>query len=149
LIGFSHRVKGPLRGFATVELPCGLRIADVMVFVGPTGAWATLPGKPVLDPDGRHVVIDGKKQWAPLLEWRRGLNSRFSAAVVELVSAEHPGVIEIQPDMLPEDCSDLSSPLPAQAQPRQQRRRRQAKPATTASSDADPNRPFHSDEIPF
>jgi hypothetical protein len=91
LISFKPLIKGALRGFAHIELPIGLRIADCPVLISHGKAWAPPPSKPVLDREGRHVEVNGKKQYAPILEWRdRDLADRFSAAVVELVREAHP-----------------------------------------------------------
>ncbi len=96
LISFRPLVRGSLRGFASVELPIGLVIKDVSVLIGKNGPFAALPSKPVLDREGRHVKSDGTKgQYAAILEWRdRNLSTRFSAAVVELVSAAHPDALD-------------------------------------------------------
>jgi len=95
LLSFKPLVKGSHRGFGHVELPSGLRIADVPVLMSHGKAWATLPSKPVLGADGKHVVAAGKKQYAPVLEWRdRQLTDGFSAAVVELVSASYPDALK-------------------------------------------------------
>ena len=91
LIAFKAVHKNSLRGFASVELPSGLRITDCPVLTSRGKAWATLPSKPVLDRDGKQVEVSGKRQYAALLEWRdRDLADGFSAAVVALVEAEHP-----------------------------------------------------------
>ncbi len=96
LVSFKPLTKGTLRGFATVELPIGLRITDCPVLVGSRGAWACLPSKPILDREGKHVRPDGKKgQYASILEWRdRDLSTRFGQAVVELVRAKHPDLLD-------------------------------------------------------
>ena len=61
-------------------------------------AWATVPSKPVLDRDGKQVEVSGKRQYAPILEWRdRDLADRFSVAVVALVEAEHHEAFEAAP----------------------------------------------------
>jgi hypothetical protein len=60
-----HRVT--LRGFADIELPNGLRIDDIAVHVRDGRIWASLPTRPMLDQDGRHVFSDGKPQYAPIL----------------------------------------------------------------------------------
>lgn len=90
LISWKPLRKNSLRGFATVELPIGLKIVDCLVLVSNGKAWATLPSKPVLDAEGRHAKPDGKAQYASVLEWRsRDLSDRFSAAVVALVRERH------------------------------------------------------------
>ena len=87
--------KGSLRGFATVELPIGLKLIDCAVFVGAKGAWASLPVKPQLDRDGRQRNgTDGKPSYVPLLEWRdRDLAERWCKSVVDLVRQRHPAAL--------------------------------------------------------
>jgi hypothetical protein len=46
LIGWQPVRRGPLRGFACVELPIGLRIFDVPIRTGRNDLWAGLPAKP-------------------------------------------------------------------------------------------------------
>jgi hypothetical protein len=95
LISWKPLVKNSLRGFATVELPIGLKIVDCPVLVSNGKAWASLPTKPMLDRDGKHVKPDGKPQYSAILEWKsRDLADRFSEAVVELVRQTHPGDLD-------------------------------------------------------
>jgi hypothetical protein len=84
--------KGPLRGFATIELPIGLRIFDVPIRTGINGLWAGMPAKPEIDRDGRRKTdINGKPVYAEVLRWRdRELSNRFSQAVVAPVRQAHP-----------------------------------------------------------
>ena len=94
LEAFKPMVKGTLRGFATVRLPNGLTIADIQVCTSHGKVWASLPSKPVLDHDGRHIEKAGKKQYAAILQWAdRATANRWSAAIVELVRAAHPDVL--------------------------------------------------------
>jgi hypothetical protein len=92
LVSWKPIVKGALRGFASIELPIGLKIYDIPVLVGKNGPWAGLPSKPQIDRDGRQKTdVNGKAAYTPMLEWKdRDLSDRFSAAVVGLVRAEHP-----------------------------------------------------------
>jgi hypothetical protein len=87
LVSWKPLNKGALRGFATVELPIGLKLIDCPVFVGDKGPFAALPAKPELDRDGkRRTDVNGKAIYSPTVEWReRALGDRFSAAVVALV----------------------------------------------------------------
>lgn len=95
LISWKPVIKGSLRGFATVELPNGLRLIEWPVLVGSNGAWATLPSKPVLEREGKHVKPAGKPEFAPVVEWRsRELADCFSAAVVALIRAAHPDALD-------------------------------------------------------
>jgi len=103
LVSFKSVVKGALRGFATVELPNGLTVMDCPVLHGPNGAWATLPSKPVLDGEGKHVKPSGKPQYAAILHWNdRNLARRFSEVLVALVRATYPDALaEAGPDQTP------------------------------------------------
>ena len=95
LISWKSLVKNSLRGFATIELPIGLKIVDCPVLVSNGKTWASLPTKPVLDRDGKHVKPDGKPQYSAILEWKsRDLADRFSQAVVELVRTEYPAALD-------------------------------------------------------
>jgi hypothetical protein len=96
LVSWKPIAKGTLRGFATVELPIGLKLIDCAVFIGTKGAWASLPAKPQLDKDSRQRIgADGKPSYSPAVEWRsRDLADRFSAAVVALVRAAHPDALD-------------------------------------------------------
>ena len=96
LLSFTPRIQGALRGFATVELPIGLRLYDVLVFSGDKGPWAALPTKPQLDRERRQKIrVDGKPLFWPIAEWRnRELADRFSTAVVELIRQAHPDAFD-------------------------------------------------------
>jgi hypothetical protein len=95
LVAWRPFVRGALHGFATVELPIGLKLVDCPVLVSKGEAWASLPSKPVLDRDGRQKTdVNGKPAYAAILEWRtRDLADRFAAAVVELVRRAHPDAL--------------------------------------------------------
>ncbi len=96
LVGFTPRVSGMLRGFATVELPIGLKLYDVLAFAGEKGPWAALPTKPRLDRERRQKIgLDGKPAFTPVAEWRgRELSEEFSAAVVALIRVEYPDALQ-------------------------------------------------------
>jgi len=89
-------IKGALRGFATVELPIGLKIHDVPVLTGANGPWANLPSKPWVEKDGRQKIgADGKALYSVVVEWRdKALRDAFSAAVIGLVRAAHPDAFD-------------------------------------------------------
>ena len=95
LVSFKLVGKGALIGFANIELPNGLKISDCPVLTSHGKAWATLPSKPVLDRDGKQIVVDGKRQYCSLLEWNsRDLSERFSQTLIELVRAKHPEALD-------------------------------------------------------
>jgi hypothetical protein len=93
LISWTPFRKGPLFGFATVELTAiGLKIFDAPILSGVNGLWAGLPAKPEIDRDGRRKTdINGKPVYAEVLRWRdRGRAHEFSQHVVALVRRAHP-----------------------------------------------------------
>jgi hypothetical protein len=89
LVSWKPIANGTLRGFATVELPIGLKLIDCAVFVGTNGAWARPPAKPQLDKDGRqrnHCFACGAH--GEVIEFlRRYDNPDCGSAVVKLASA--------------------------------------------------------------
>src|SRR5262245_47508880 len=91
LLDWKPLTRNSLRGFATVELPNRLAIVDVSVHVSHGKAWASLPAKPQLNPDGTaRRGDDGKVIYTPILKWRdRALQDGFSVAVVQAVETEH------------------------------------------------------------
>jgi hypothetical protein len=99
LVSWQPYRKGPLRGFATIELPIGLKIFDVPVRTGINSLWAGLPAKPEIDRDGRRRTDpNGKPVYAQVLQWRnRELADRFSRAVVALVQQAHPDDLADEP----------------------------------------------------
>ncbi len=90
---FQPLTKGKLRGFATVELTCGLVLIDLPVFIDRDGPWAALPRKAVLDAErSQKLDANGQPSFQPVAEWRsRDLADRFSAAAIELV---HSGALD-------------------------------------------------------
>jgi hypothetical protein len=88
-------LRNTLRGFANVELPSGLQIDEIAVHVRRGRARASLPARPMLDTDGRHVVREGKPQYTTIMRWRtRELADRWSAAVIELVRQANPDALD-------------------------------------------------------
>jgi hypothetical protein len=85
LVSWQPFRKGPLRGFATVELPIGLKIFDVSIWTVSNGLWAGLPAK------WRKTDVNGTPVNAEVPRWRdRAAAERFSQAVVALVRQAHP-----------------------------------------------------------
>jgi hypothetical protein len=84
--------KNSLVGFAKVELPSGMILADVTVLAGANGPWASPPSKPMIGSDG--VVMkdaSGKVRYSPIIEFTsKEIRNRFSAAVIEAVREAHP-----------------------------------------------------------
>jgi len=72
-----------------------LRIHEIPILTSHGKCWASLPSKPVLDRDGKHIENGGKKLYATILEWRsRELADAFSAKLVALVQQAHPDAFE-------------------------------------------------------
>jgi hypothetical protein len=96
LLEWRPMARNMLRGFCVVELPSGLVIRDIAIHEKAGKCWANLPARPILDAEGRHISNHaGHKQYAAVLGWRdRDLADRFSAALVELVRAEHPSAFD-------------------------------------------------------
>jgi hypothetical protein len=87
--------RNTLRGFARVRLGGGMIMHDVGVHVSNGSAWASPPGKPMLDRSGA-VMKDaaGKPQYSPLVTFiDKATRDRFSAAVVEAVKAQYPAAL--------------------------------------------------------
>ena len=91
LVSFKPMVKNALGGFATIELPNGLKIIDCPVLTIDGKSWVAFPAKPQLDRDGKQIVINGEKQFAAILSWPdRETSDRWSDAVVDLVKGGAP-----------------------------------------------------------
>jgi hypothetical protein len=91
LVEWRPVARNSLRGFATVELPNGLAIANVSVHLSHGKMWASLPARPQVERDGTvRRGADGKVAYAPILKWRdRNLADGFSAAVVAAVEMQY------------------------------------------------------------
>lgn len=85
--------KNSLRGFATVQLPSGMIVADVAVLVTEGRPWASPPSKPMLDRDGSVLRDDaGKVRYAPIISFAsKEIRDRFSAAIIDAMTIAHPG----------------------------------------------------------
>ena len=91
LVSFRAIGKAPLVGFATVELPIGLKISDCLVLTKDGKTWASFPSKAQIGTDGKQVEVNGKKQYNNILLWSdKTVASKWSDKVVELVRAAHP-----------------------------------------------------------
>jgi len=94
LLGWREFRRNSLRGFAAVELACGLIIEDLTVHAKNGRSWVGMPGKPQMQ-NGRIKEIDGKPQYVNTLKWSsRERGDRFSAEVCELIEAKYPGALD-------------------------------------------------------
>jgi hypothetical protein len=85
------KADSALVGFAAIALPYrgGWLVVDKV--------WATWPGKPVLTREGLVARIPGtgRIHYVSILRWEgRGVATRFSQAVVDLVRRRDPGAFE-------------------------------------------------------
>ncbi len=85
-----------LLGFARIELPSGLVLADVTVLMGDRGPWASAPSKPMIGKDGTATKdAAGKIKYVPVVEFTsKEVRQRFSDAVVAGLQAAHPEVFK-------------------------------------------------------
>src|SRR5215469_6179027 len=76
--------RNSLRGFASVKLPNGLVINDVVLGKTSGRRWALLPSKPMVDRNGEPIRdAEGKMRYAAILEWgSKELQQEFSRRVV-------------------------------------------------------------------
>lgn len=95
LVSFKPLRRGSLVGFATIELPVGLKIIDCPVLESHGKGWAALPAKAQVDRTGQVIRQNGKTAYSPVLEWRdKRLHDAFSERVVEIVRAEYPDAFD-------------------------------------------------------
>jgi hypothetical protein len=95
IIQFRPVLKNTLVGFATVEHPSGLCIADNGIHQRDGRAWASPPSKPMLDRDGRQMRdAEGKLRWSPLITFTdRRTQTAWSDAVITALRSSHPEVL--------------------------------------------------------
>jgi hypothetical protein len=92
---FSPIRKNTLRGFATVQLPSGMIVADIGIHTDSGRVWASPPSKAMLNRDGATIRDDaGKVRYSPIITFAsKELRDRFSAAIVDAIETAHPGVL--------------------------------------------------------
>jgi hypothetical protein len=75
--------RGSLRGYATF-VTRAMVIHDCAVNITDGRPWVALPGKAMLDHEGRQIITDGKKRYLPVFEWRnRNISDEFTALAIE------------------------------------------------------------------
>lgn len=83
---------GALLGKAKIRLPNQLEISDIGIFQKDGRRWAQLPSEIVRDYATGQPIKDerGKTRYRSALKWAsKELQDGFSAALIELVEAEH------------------------------------------------------------
>jgi hypothetical protein len=97
VVGFKPMRRNTLRGFVSVQFASGLRLFDRPVHVHPNGrSWVSLPGKPLLDEEGRHKRdANGKPAYVPMAERRdRATSDRFSEIVIGLLRERYSAALD-------------------------------------------------------
>lgn len=88
--------KNSLHGFAKLELPSGMVIADVTILAGERGAWASPPSKPMIDCEGAALKDqNGKIRYSPIIEFTsKEIRDRFSTAVIAALLESYPNALD-------------------------------------------------------
>jgi hypothetical protein len=95
LLEWRPLLKNTLRGFAKVQFPSGVIIAEVGIHIAGSRAWASPPSRPWVKDNA--VVLDeaAKPRWQPLIEFAtHGVRSSWSSQVLAAVREEYPEVFE-------------------------------------------------------
>jgi hypothetical protein len=90
--------KNTLVGFANITIDAlGNAVVDVAIHQLGSRRWASLPGRPMIDTDGRVMRDEaGKIRYAAPFRWTTStLASRFSAAVIVLPLRHHPNALDV------------------------------------------------------
>jgi hypothetical protein len=80
--------RNTLRGFVTLVLPNSMGVRECSYHVQGDRRWIGLPGRPQLDPDGRHRVDPntGKKAYVPVVEiYEKAARERFQRAALAAI----------------------------------------------------------------
>jgi hypothetical protein len=88
LVGWRACCRNTLRGFAAVGLTSGLQIEEIPVHVTAGRAWAGLPARPMVGPDGAGALIPSAPSPRPMIlrAWRpvETTGSLLGFATIEL-----------------------------------------------------------------
>jgi hypothetical protein len=94
---FRPRRTLTLRGFVTVLLPqTQLRIYDVALHDKDGSKWAQLPGRPMLDREGRPLRDqNGRVKYAPVMQFAdRTAADQFSQQCIAAALRQHPRIFD-------------------------------------------------------
>jgi hypothetical protein len=86
-----------LHGFATVEMPSGLIITDIVIGSSHGKWWALPPSEPMIDGNGNPLRDEetGKVRYSPVVDFRdKETRRRWSDAVIAALRASHEEVFE-------------------------------------------------------
>lgn len=92
IVDWRPMQRNSLLGFAKVEFPSGLIIADVTIMNGERGPWAAPPSKPMVGRDGTAMKDEGGKiRYVPIIEFSsKAIRNKWSDAVIAAMRAAHP-----------------------------------------------------------
>jgi hypothetical protein len=102
--------KNSLRGFASIRLPNGLVVRDVMLGEINNRRWALLPSKPMIDHNG-ELLRDpsGKIRYAAVVEWgSKAVQQEFSRRIVAIIESQFPDVFDQRLPLLTGEPPHLS-----------------------------------------
>jgi hypothetical protein len=96
LLGFRAVRKNSLRSFASIRLPNGLVVNDVVIGEASGKQWALLPSKAMIDRAGQLMHEDrGAIRYAPVNKWGTpALRGEFSRPVAAIVIRRWPDVFD-------------------------------------------------------
>jgi hypothetical protein len=79
--------RNTLKGFFTLALPSGLALRECSYHEQGAKRWVGLPGRPLLDADGRHRIdpATGKKAYVAIVEIAKSAREKFQKAAVDAV----------------------------------------------------------------
>jgi hypothetical protein len=94
LVSFKPMRRNALVGFAVIRFVSGLKLNDCPVHLHPNGrVWVSLPGKPVIDEDGRQKRdAKGKPAYVPVAEWSDRATS--AELVIGLLRERFPDALD-------------------------------------------------------
>jgi hypothetical protein len=92
---FRSLVRDSLRGFVCVRLPEGIILQDVAIHVRDGKSWASPPGRPMVDRDGRQLKdAAGKRRFSQTLTFTsRAHRDAFSDSIIEALRRAHPDAL--------------------------------------------------------
>jgi hypothetical protein len=97
LRGVKPFVRGSLRGFAPVQPPIHVVVDDYPLLIGKKDVLANPSASPVIAREGRHPKLDGKAQYAAIIQWRDHRPAyRSSAGIVELGQRHRPDKVAVE-----------------------------------------------------
>ena len=106
-----HTKRGSaLKGWFTITwLAGGVRFVDCAAFVGTDGrAWVALPAAPTLGAGGEPVIVNGRRVYRPLVQWRnRERAEEFSKLALAALLRRFPDALDVDQPPLPLGGTEL------------------------------------------